>query len=223
MKALCSSALVLLLAGCGMVEPGGLFGRPTYVEPEPDPVERPLPPPERFLRLPVNYRFRDDASRKEFLLRMYKDADIEDNVVTVIEEGSVTERLADEEEFAFAMERFVKTWIEKGEEEQLGHFRAAVERERRRSATLLDDLIRFKREAVARLAEELFLLNADFVSTKKTGYRAPAGQAEFLQARMGRIETQLIAEQAELHLLESRRRLRDGDAGLDDLEDLLAE
>lgn len=217
MKAIALLGLAALLAGCE------LLSRPTFIEPEPPLLESPTPPPERILRLPVNYRFRDAASGKEFFLRLYRDAEIEDNVVTVIDADSLGERLAEPDEFDFAMEQFVRIWVDSGDEEQLDHERQLIRRERRRSATLLDDLIRYKLEATARLQLQVDEINADLASTRRTGYPAPAGRTEFLNTRLASLETQLIGERAELRLLESRRRVRDGSSGLDELEQLLAE
>lgn len=162
--------LTALLALAGALAGGCRSDRPwvSRVE-EPN---LPPPPPERVMRGSADFRIRDDASRKEYLLYFYQDAAVKEELVVVTpyeaEDDKRPPRLATREEHDRAMRLFAQEWKSKGDEERVRYFNDLRERAVRRSAFQLDQQIVHARKAKRHLEEEKFSLEADLKSRKDT-------------------------------------------------------
>lgn len=201
-------ALSLAFAAAAACKP------PQYHEPEPEPIEPPPAPIERVIRLPVNYRFRDQATQRVYSMRLYRDEEIEDILVTIMEPGRAFERNATPAETEYAMSVFIGEWVEKSEEDQLGIARRIYDRELARRATLLDEQIRLKEAAIQRLEDLRLEMNADLVASRTTsGYAADPQRLKFLQDEVARLDGRIAMEKAQLQILRYQRYLRE--QGLD--------
>ncbi len=194
---------LLLLAALGCKPP-------KYVEPEPEPIDRPEPPPDRVLRQPVNFSYRTTDGKKEFRLRMYSDEEITDDIVTVID-GGAYERMATKEEFEQAMGEFMRQWVNTGQEDQIQYHCRLFDVEAKRRATLLDDMIFRKQDRIAKLESDRHDVYADAESRRQTGYKEKDKPdiLPSLQAEVARLDVIIAAEKARLQLLEYQRYLRD--------------
>jgi len=197
-------AVVLALAsawGCQAIE------RPTYREPDPTPVERPAPPPERILRIAPDFRFKEPESGKTYFYRGYAEklpngGEFKHEIITVLEPKGEYERDATEQERAYAMDVLEKDWRNKGLEEQIQYHKNVARMGRERRDSLVDTKIAFSEQAVKHLEEHLVALEADLVSSTRTaGYQAPAGHLEFLQREIAETQGNLAETKARLEML----------------------
>jgi hypothetical protein len=191
---------VAVLAGCQALE------RPTYREPDPTPVQRPAPPPERILRIAPDFRFKDPESGKTFFYRGYVEKlngnEFRHEIVTVLDSKADVERDATEEERAYAMDVLEKDWRNKGLEEQIRYHQEVARRGRERRDSLIDTRIVNAEAAVKDLEEHLATLEADLTaSTRTAGYQPPAGHLEFLQREIASTKSQLAETKARLETL----------------------
>ncbi len=202
-RTLAGMALLLALAGCA---------RPKYREPDPRPVQVPVRPPERILRVPPEFTFQDYATGKQYYYRAYKDAELEQEIVTVVGPGDSTERDASPEERDYALKVLVEDWTSKSLEQALERHRRMLEISRLRRDSRLDTKIELAQKAVAHLEEELFALQADKDSSTKTpGYQPPPGRLEFLERRLAEVKLSLYEEKARYDILVWSRATRDRD------------
>jgi hypothetical protein len=201
MKNTLTAFLLLAAVGCKA---------PKYIEPEPTPIDRPEPPPQRVLRLPVNHSFKTSDGKKEYRLRMYSDDEITDDIVTCIDGGAFERLVKDPGEYEFAMGEFLKSWANAGQVDQLDYHRRLFDAEARKRATLLDDMIIRKTEQIAKLENDRFDVNADYTS-RAAGYKEKdkPDLAPALQQEVARLDVLIVAEKARLQLLEYQRYLRD--------------
>lgn len=192
---------VAVLAGCQALE------RPTYREPDPTPVQRPAPPPERILRIAPDFRFKDPESGKTYFYRGYVEklvsgGEFRHEIVTVLDSKTDIERDATEEERVYAMDVLEKDWRNKGLDEQIKYHQEVARRGRERRDSLIDTRIVNCEEAVKDLEEHLTNLEADLMaSTRTAGYQAPAGHLEFLQREIASTQSQLAETKARLETL----------------------
>jgi hypothetical protein len=192
---------VAVVAGCSHIE------RPTYREPDPTPVQRPLPLPERVLRIAPDFRFKDPETGKTYFYRGYSEkqaggGEFRHEIVTVLDPQGDYERDADEQERAFTMDALERDWRGKGLEAKIRHQQelARVGRERRDS--LIDSRIAFAEQAKEHLEDHLVALEADLVSSTRTaGYQAPAGHLEFLQREIATTQGELAEIRSRLEVL----------------------
>jgi hypothetical protein len=189
------------LASCQHIE------RPTYREPDPKPVERPLPPPERILRVPPDFRFSEPESGKTYFYRGYAETlpgggEFKHEVVTVIGPGDKIEREATAEERAHALEVLETDWRNKGMDEQIRYHLEMMRIGRERRDSLVDAKIVFAEQAVKALDERVVELEADLVaSTRTAGYQPPAGRVEFLQREIAEAQSNRAETRAKLEML----------------------
>lgn len=178
----------------------------------PDVPELPPPAPERFLRQPPDFSFRDYTQRKHYYLRFYSAPEVDEEVVTIVDEREPErgERLATLDEHDYAMTVFVEDWERKGLEEKLRHHKEIRDRERLRTATLLDERIRLTRLALAEIEDRKFELDAKLRARQATGH-TPEGDPDsaFLAAESSRLQQDFYVREAELRLLEYWTWLRD--------------
>jgi len=200
---------VAVLAGCQALE------RPTYREPDPTPVQRPAPPPDRILRIPPDFRFSDPESGKTYFYRGYVEkhpdgSEFRHEIVTVRDAKADIERDATEEERAYAMDALEKDWRNKGLEEQILYHQEVARRGRERRDSLIDSRIVNAEDAVKELEDHLATLEADLVSSTRTaGYQAPAGHVEFLQREIASTQGQLAETKARLETLRYLQQSRE--------------
>jgi hypothetical protein len=191
---------------------------PTYVEPMPEEMDPPVPPPEFVIRMPVNYSFK--ADNREYRLRLFSDENegIQDDIVTVID-GGAYERYATKNEFEYAMGVFIQNWVQAGLEAQLEYHRRLFEREEMKRATTLDDRITRKTEQIAKLKGDRWDRHADAESRRATGYKEKEGpdSLPFLQQEVARLDVMIAAEEARLRVLEYERYQRDSGVSLSKL------
>ncbi|HEU4339748.1 MAG TPA: hypothetical protein VFS19_06740 [Planctomycetota bacterium] len=195
-------ALALVAAwGCQAIE------RPTYREPDPAPLQRPAPPPERILRIAPDFRFREPETGKTYFYRGYAEklpngGDFKHEIVTVLDPKGEYERDATEEERAYAMDVLERDWRNKGLEDQIRYHAEVARMGRERRDSLVDTKIAFSEQAVKHLEEHLVSLEADLVSSTRTpGYQAPAGHLEFLQREIAVTQGSLAETKARLEML----------------------
>src|SRR5688572_26705580 len=138
---------VVVLSGCSQ------FDRPTYREPDPDPLERPKPLPERIVRKAPDFRLKDPESGKTYFYRGLAETrpdgtEFQHEVDSVLDPKGDFERDATDEERAYALDVLEKDWRNKGLEEQIKYHQemARIGRERRNS--LIDVKIAFAEQAV---------------------------------------------------------------------------
>lgn len=202
--------LAAFLAGCG--------GGKTWISRVEEPVYVP-PPPEHLLRRPADFRIHDVHVRKEFHYYFYADENINEEVVTVIDYAKPgperDPRIATLEEYEYAMSLLQEMWKSQGPPDKLKYFNLRHSEQKARSATLLDQRIRFKEAALAQLTEEKEDLEADYESRKETGTFAAGDEklslapAPAVEREIG-IKRALIAEtQVQIYILEYNRALRD--------------
>jgi hypothetical protein len=185
-------------------------------------VEDPgLPPilPEHLLRKPADFRLYDAPTRKEFFLYFYADEEIEEDIVAVIDYGTVEgvrrPRFATREEHHYALDIFQVDWRARGDAEKLRYFNERHMVETRRKEGLLDQKIEYKEREIRHLAEKIDDLEADLGSRKDTGAFAAGDEklrlapAEALESELKRTKYKLAVAQAQLYVLEYRRSLRD--------------
>ncbi|MBI4566583.1 MAG: hypothetical protein HY716_18050 [Planctomycetes bacterium] len=191
---------VAAAAGCG---------RPEYREPDPIPVEVPPPLPEKILRVPVDFTFKDFTTGRQYFYRLYSDAEISHDVITVLVPGAPYEVPATAEEREYAFRVLEEDWLRHGMNERLEFLRQRRQRELRRLDANLDLKIQFLQRAIAHVEEEILTLNADLeASTKTPGYQAPAGRLPFLTEQIGlkRAElAELTMKQEALRFLRAQR------------------
>ena len=199
--------LVALAAACGPPP----FERPWPVAP---PV--PPDPPERLLRQPVDYTFRDHLERKNFLLRLYEDPDFgtgasrfKETVITVVDwdNSDENERLATLAEYDHAWKVFQEDWVNRSREEKFAHFRKIQVAEEQRDATLLEKMIQDKETAIEQLETEKFDgVDARLRANADAGHGTPEGQAH-LQRRSDEMALQLLILEAERDILKYKLEL----------------
>ncbi len=177
----------------------------------------PPPPPERVRRNPPDFRLRDDASRREYLLYRYEDAAVrEEFVVTAPYDGPEGPRLATRQEHDRAMALFAAEWKSRGDEARLRYFNELHERELRRTATQLDQQIFHAREAKRQLEEERLALAADLGSRKDTNTFEGGSEklslvsSKTLEQEIARKDRDLAIASTHLAILQYKRSLRDG-------------
>lgn len=181
--------------------------RPTYHEPEPSPVSLPPLPPERVLRKPPDFRFKDYTNGKTYFYRGFSESMPEGGefrleIVTVRDADADVERDANPEEREYALRVLEEDWLKKGMTEQIEYHRELARIGRERRDTLIEARIEYAEKAAAHIEEELTVLKADLeASTKTTGYRAPAGHVEFLQREVAAKQSALAEERAKLEML----------------------
>lgn len=201
MNRLAAAVAVAALAGCRHLE------RPTYREPDPAPVERPAPPPERILRRAPDFRFKDPESGKTYSYRGYSESlpgggEFRHEVITVLEPEADFEREATEEERAYALGVLEEDWRNKGLEQQIAYHRELARIGRERRDSLIDQRIAYAGDAAKHLEEHIAELEADYTaSTRTTGYTAPAGHLEFLQREISVAKSDLAELKAKLEAL----------------------
>jgi hypothetical protein len=207
---------------------------PRYVEPWPQPIELPPEPPATVLRVPPDFTFREYSTGKQYFFRRYsatarseavrpdrlgrnassittlqEHGDVRLEVVTVIDAEGREERLATEQERAYALGVLQEDWVRRGQEEMLAYHRDVLERDRRMRADLLDERIQYTERAIADLKEKRLNLQADWVSSRETaGYKAPDGHLDWLDKEMKRTDARLLEENALLSMLRYERQLR---------------
>ena len=191
---------------------------PKYVEPMPEELDAPVPPPQLIIRMPVNYSFK--ADNREYRLRLFSDDNegIQDDIVTVID-GGAYERYATKDEFDYAMGVFIQSWVQSGLEDQLEYHRKLFEREEMKRSTTLDDRIIRKTEQIAKLKGDRWERFADVESRRATGYKEKEGpdSMSFLQQEVARLDVMVAAEEARLKVLEYERYQRDSGVSLSKL------
>src|SRR5688572_20537673 len=101
MKRLAVALALASACGCSHLE------RPTYREPDPAPVERPAPPPERVLRIAPDFRFKEPESGKTYFYRGFAEkhpdgSEFKYEIVTVLDPKGEYERTATDAERAYA-------------------------------------------------------------------------------------------------------------------------
>ena len=209
MKRFAAVLAVAALSACNHLQ------RPTYREPDPTPVQRPAPPPERILRKAPDFRFKDFATGKSYSYRGYSEslqggAEFRHEVITVLDPGADYERDATDEERAFALDTLEKDWRAKGLTQQIEYHRELARIGRERRDSLIDIRIEFAEKAVKELEEHLVSLEADLVSsTRTTGYKAPAGHLEFLQREIATTQGELAETRSKLEALRYLQAARD--------------
>jgi hypothetical protein len=209
MKRFVTVLAVAALSGCSAIE------RPTYREPDPTPVQRPPPPPERILRRAPDFRFKDPETGKTYFYRGFAETlpgggEFRHEIITVLDPQGDYERDATDEERAYAMDVLEKDWRSKGLDEQIAYHleMARIGRERRDS--LIDSKIVFAERAAGDLEERLVDLEADLVSSTRTeGYKVPAGRLEFLQREISETKGQLAELKAKIETLRYLKASRD--------------
>lgn len=181
--------------------------RPTYHEPEPSQVPLPPLPPERILRKPPDFRFKDYTSGKTYFYRGFSESlpdggDFRHEIITVRDADSDLEREADAQEREYALRILEEDWLHKGMTEQVEYHRELARIGRERRDSLIEARIEYAEKAAAHLEEELIVLKADLESSTKTqGYSAPAGHVEFLQREVAAKQATLAEERAKLESL----------------------
>jgi len=181
--------------------------------------ELPPPPPEHLLRKPPDFRLLDPHLKKEFLLYLYEDESVSQEVVTVINkalpEKEQEPRLATREEHDYAISLLIGDWRARGEERKLRYFNERHEQEMARNATTLDTQIVYKRQEVEDLKEQVVDLTADLKSRSDTGTFA-AGSEPFdlaptpaVEASLARTKRRLAIAEAQLMILMYKRDFRD--------------
>ena len=181
----------LLLAGVTLLVVSCTYDPEKYRE-QPEPIILPPPPPERVLRKPPDFTFRDYSRQKQFFIRVYRERNFEEELVTVIDldkpppgmkelSEELGERLATLDEHDYAMGVFEETWLKRGMEERLRYHNNLRLRERRRQDTLLDDMIRLSRVALKDLERWKFDIDADLAARKATGAFQDEGEVSFLK------------------------------------------
>ncbi|HKS16551.1 MAG TPA: hypothetical protein VJU16_04510 [Planctomycetota bacterium] len=209
MKRISVVVAVAVLAACHHIE------RPTYREPDPTPVQRPAPPPERILRKAPDFRFKDPESGKTYFYRGYGETlpgggEFRHEVITVLEPKAEYERDATDEERAYALRVMEEDWRNKGLDEQIRYHQELVRIGRDRRDSLVDTKITFAEQAVKHLEEHLTALEADLMSSTRTsGYQAPAGRVEFLQREIAITQGELAETRAKLEALKYMQASRD--------------
>lgn len=209
MKRFVTVLAVAALSGCSAIQ------RPTYREPEPAPVQRPPPPPERILRRAADFRFKDPETGKTYFYRGYAESlpgggEFRHEIITVLDPQGDYERDATDAERDYAMDVLEKDWRSRGLDEQIAYHleMARIGRERRNS--LVDSKIVFAEKAAQDLEERLVDLEADLVSsTRTTGYKVPAGRLEFLQREISETRGQLAELKEKLETLRYLQASRD--------------
>ncbi|MHC4605306.1 MAG: hypothetical protein ACYTAF_00025 [Planctomycetota bacterium] len=168
-------------------------------------------PPEQVLRHPVEWTFRDETEMKMYNLRLYKQPafplyqmeSFEEVVVTVVElqhpeEG---ERLATPEEYEFARAKFEEQWLKKQLDEKMQYHRQMLRAERHRSASLIKQRIRLKKEAIAEIEDKKFEIDAEIRARKELGTDGDTEHMDFLEKQSDRYYFELTVRQAELEIL----------------------
>ncbi len=179
----------------------------------------PPPPPEHLMRKPPDFRLIDPHLKKEFLLYLYEDESISQEVVVVINkalpEKEQAPRLATREEHDYAISLLIGDWRARGEDRKIRYFNERHEQEMARNATLLDHQIVYKQQEVESLREQIVDLNADLASRKATGAFA-AGDEQFdlapapaVEAELARTKRRLSIAEAQLAILVYKRDFRD--------------
>lgn len=212
----------------------------TPLAPEAKPAKKVPPPPavrpadvaESVIRLRPDFTFQEFVGGRQFFLRRHtieagptppKPELLGDSVsvrtagellffeiVTVLDPGLRTERLATPEEREYALQVLEQDWLARNLEDHLAFHRNALRREKERGAALLDPRLSFSERALADLREERFALDADLASSRETaGYQAPPGRLEFLQKRIAHLDRRIAEETANLEVLKIERYLRD--------------
>lgn len=215
-------SLLAVAAGCS--------GETQRFEGEVQPPDMPPVPPEKILREPVDFRFTDFASAKEFLLRFYHDDLVSEEIVTVLEKGK-RERLATLSERDYALSIFLADWKSTGDRDKLRYHLELLENELRRNTTLLDYKVQGKEYEVRQLEERrdsvLYNIRArkdtnfspkeakDCHSDLKEGQRCTCPNHEAstqeLERELADAELKLRVARAELEILKYRKALRDGE------------
>ena len=209
MKRISVIVAVAVLAACHHLE------RPTYREPDPTPVQRPAPPPERILRKAPDFRFKDPESGRTYFYRGFAETlpgggEFRHEVVTVLDPKADVERDATDEERAYALQVMEEDWRNKGLDEQIRYHQELVRIGRERRDSLIDSKIVFAEQAVKHLGEHLIALEADLMSsTRTTGYTPPAGHLEFLKREIATTQGELAETKAKLESLRYLQASRD--------------
>lgn len=178
--------------------------RPTYREPDPSPIEAPVPPPERVLRRPPDFRFTDFPTRRVFSYRVYTEAlpdggELKQEVVTVLDPGAAVEREATREEHDYVLAALEEDWLRKGFKERMEHHQELVRIARDRQKLMLEYKIAYAEKAIRHYEEEILVLEADLQASRKTaGYQAPPGRLEFLEREIAEKKAGMIETRASL-------------------------
>lgn len=208
------AVLVLLAGGCTA---GDTWSNRVEPLPEPEPV------PERLLREPADFRIYDPATRKEFFLHFYEDAEVKDYVFTLINhnlpENQRTQRRARDEEADYALALFISLWVSESEPGKRWYFNFRHAEDRHRRDTLIDEQIHYKRLEKKDLEDQVVTLNADVESRRSTN-TYPAGDEKLWLAELAALQRQLairrrqlLLAEGQLLILERLRTLRDAQYG----------
>jgi hypothetical protein len=179
----------------------------------------PLDRPEHLFRKPADFRLLDPHLKKEFLLFLYEDESVSQEVVVVINkalpEKDQAPRLATREEHDYAIALLIGDWRARGEERKIRYFNERHEQEMSRNSTTLDYQIVYKRQEIEELRSSIVDLTADLKSRSDTGTFA-GGNEQFdlaptpsVEASLARTKRRLAIAEAQLAMLVYKRDFRD--------------
>lgn len=162
----------------------------------------PPPPPPEFIKITPAFKLFDPVDKKTYIMRRVSDEEI----VTVYEEGEF-ERLASLKEQEYLLSRLELDWTEKKLSDQMAYHYNLLLKERKRSGTLIDQMIETKKIAIRELEAMRDQVDVRLRALLEEG--VDKEQAAALAKRLPELSDEVKYEYAQLAILEYKRWLRD--------------